>query len=78
MDPINIASSDAPIIIPVVTSDSLLYMRSLFLTLETVLLNMFMDTVMVMEKVTAIAISVTVAATPRLTFLLIAKMCSLA
>ena len=51
-------------------SESLLYCRSLFLTLETVELNIFIETTIVSEKVTAIAISAMVAATPRLIFLL--------
>ena len=45
-----------------------MYWRSLFLTLDTVVLNIFMDTTMVSEKVTAIAMMAMVAATPRLTF----------
>ena len=55
-------------------SDSLLYWRSLFLTLDTVVLNIFMETTMVSEKVTAIAMMAMVAATPRLIFLLMGLM----
>ena len=49
-------------------SESLLYWRSLFLTLETVELNIFIETTIVSEKVTAIAMIAMVAATPRLIF----------
>ena len=55
-------------------SDSLLYWRSLFFTLDTVVLNIFIDTTIVSEKVTAIAMMAMVAATPRLIFLLMALM----
>ena len=42
--------------------------------MDTVVLNIFMDTTMVSEKVTAIAMMAMVAATPRLIFLLMALM----
>ena len=51
-------------------SASLLYWRSLLLTLDTVELNIFIETTIVREKVTAMAIKAMVMVTPRLIFLL--------